>query len=843
MAQNPLYQRAMFSGAPQVTPQSSLGTGITSGLIDEPSPMDQQEGEMGMLAMSGIESAAQGLQEMFGEIDEAEDIESMINTVRGDQKSMKQRYSELADLVGRTDANKTPESVLALLQPTFQIMETLQGGLPEGGIAGLMGGEEEAIQAPGTEEAMMRMMAGEQPVMRQSGSPPLGEIAVPGMRPFNVLQYNPNMPFMMNNTVIPQGRADYNAMPELDTSGFGNFQYLQGLTPPSQSQVDPAKAGEYMQEYMSFMQPYLPKKRSMTDLEGEYRNLLEPYMQQPRSREELLAEAEGFFGTADKDAADIQAALALAQAGSVIGSTPGSILQALTAGGGQLAGGLSKIAADKAAQERQLKQYAFATEQQEAGQFRQQGFDIANAALMQSNADISDWNKARQQIAQEAFARGVSTETVNSDRFNIEKLAAWTANNQFAVLPAEPYVTTNAEGRSEVFSAQRTADGLRRITPNGLERMPENFMPLDANTIKTLTGTGALDLEDAQQKDLLIPDATNPIGYSEVPGFFLNGTFFVSPDGDVRNAQVAPEGFLVGNQRDAVEFTTKDEVGRVFLVPKQGPNMGKKILVGTTDANGNEIGTGGLAYELIPAKYDENGEVIEGNPFVQTIPDDGLRFENLQTAQVGRYQQRILEAVDALNDVQTIMELIPDAVGPYNSIRQFASNNVASLVPGSADEFLKFGRTERGKAVMERFVRKLQSANALSDRFAVAEQEIIARLAVDPNEGFQDPEAAMVAMTEVARLLYNDLSEARGAISDQPHYFLPSIPSGKESDPFAYDDQSVAYLNMLEKQGQLPENTYIQMTVGDAKALGFAGNWQNQNDANLVTVKYNSRRR
>ena len=199
--------------------------------------------------------------------------------------------------------------------------------------------------------------------------------------------------------------------------------------------------------------------------------------------------------------------------------------------------------------------------------------------------------------------------------------------------------------------------------------------------------------------------------------------------------------------------------------------------------------------------------------------------------------------MDALNDVQTILELIPDAVGPYNSLRQFASNPVASLVPGSADEFLRFGRTERGKAVMERFVRKLQSANALSDRFAVAEQEIIARLAVDPNEGFQDPEAAMVAMTEVARILYNDLSEARGVISDQPHYFLSSIPSGKQSDPFAYDDQSVAYLNMLEKQDQLPENTYIQMTVGDAKALGFAGNWQNQNDANLVTIKYNSRRR
>jgi hypothetical protein len=44
MAVNPIYERGMFSGPPQVTPQPSLGTGITSGLLDEPMPAAPRAG-------------------------------------------------------------------------------------------------------------------------------------------------------------------------------------------------------------------------------------------------------------------------------------------------------------------------------------------------------------------------------------------------------------------------------------------------------------------------------------------------------------------------------------------------------------------------------------------------------------------------------------------------------------------------------------------------------------------------------------------------------------------------------------------------------------------------------
>ena len=90
----------------------------------------------------------------FADPEEAEDFETMMNSVRGDEASVEQRRMELASLVGEEDAMKTPESVLALVQPIVQMSLVDQGigGLAEqemqepvegamaGGIMSMMGG-------------------------------------------------------------------------------------------------------------------------------------------------------------------------------------------------------------------------------------------------------------------------------------------------------------------------------------------------------------------------------------------------------------------------------------------------------------------------------------------------------------------------------------------------------------------------------------------------------------------------------------------------------------------------------------------------------------------------------
>jgi hypothetical protein len=103
----------------------------------------------GMLAMGGqegvdINAAAQGamqqgidptiLEEMLGnyasqmdDLDNAQDYETVMNGIRGDQIPVEGRYAELAEVVGQEDAQATPESVLTLLQPVMMMAAVDQG--------------------------------------------------------------------------------------------------------------------------------------------------------------------------------------------------------------------------------------------------------------------------------------------------------------------------------------------------------------------------------------------------------------------------------------------------------------------------------------------------------------------------------------------------------------------------------------------------------------------------------------------------------------------------------------------------------------------------------------------
>ena len=83
-------------------------------------------------AQQGLDPAV--LEGMLGDysqqmesMDNAEDFETVINGIRGDQLPMEARYAELAGVVGPEDAQSTPESVLTLVQPILQIAAVDQG--------------------------------------------------------------------------------------------------------------------------------------------------------------------------------------------------------------------------------------------------------------------------------------------------------------------------------------------------------------------------------------------------------------------------------------------------------------------------------------------------------------------------------------------------------------------------------------------------------------------------------------------------------------------------------------------------------------------------------------------
>jgi len=74
-----------------------------------------------------VNEAMMAASQDFGSLDDVDDYEGMINAIRGDQAPMAERVNELAELVGLEDAQQTPESVVALIQPVMLLNSMDQG--------------------------------------------------------------------------------------------------------------------------------------------------------------------------------------------------------------------------------------------------------------------------------------------------------------------------------------------------------------------------------------------------------------------------------------------------------------------------------------------------------------------------------------------------------------------------------------------------------------------------------------------------------------------------------------------------------------------------------------------
>ncbi len=134
-------------------------------MMPPPPPQEEMMGVGGLQEESGIDPATleqfmAAAAQNFGDLETAEDYEEMINRLRGDQMPIAGRRQELAEFVGAEDAQRTPESVLAMVQPVLmlneaevdqgigglaqdQMMEPVTGDMA-GGIMSTVAGVEEA---------------------------------------------------------------------------------------------------------------------------------------------------------------------------------------------------------------------------------------------------------------------------------------------------------------------------------------------------------------------------------------------------------------------------------------------------------------------------------------------------------------------------------------------------------------------------------------------------------------------------------------------------------------------------------------------------------------------------
>ena len=139
--QRPLFRQA---GGPIMPPQGMPPQGMPP--VPPPEPIDPMS-QIDPNIVSGLEmveqeSTARGeeagqdfVAESLRGIEDAEDFEDFINSIRGNAKPLSERRSELSQYVGPEDANQTPDSVLALVQPTLMLSEE---GAMDSGIGELM---------------------------------------------------------------------------------------------------------------------------------------------------------------------------------------------------------------------------------------------------------------------------------------------------------------------------------------------------------------------------------------------------------------------------------------------------------------------------------------------------------------------------------------------------------------------------------------------------------------------------------------------------------------------------------------------------------------------------------
>tara|TARA_R100001460_G_scaffold28585_6_gene57211 strand:+ start:49 stop:3075 length:3027 start_codon:yes stop_codon:yes gene_type:complete len=158
--QRPLFRQMGGPAAPQMM-------GMEQPQVN-PQDVAQVQGMEELAMGQGQEMGQAYASEMMTNIDAADDAKGLIDAFRGNEKPLESRYAELAGFVGEADAQQTPESVLAMVQPT--IMMTEEGAI-DSGIGELM---QSLVQDVGMAEGeQMSQGVGELMAMGAGNTPPV----------------------------------------------------------------------------------------------------------------------------------------------------------------------------------------------------------------------------------------------------------------------------------------------------------------------------------------------------------------------------------------------------------------------------------------------------------------------------------------------------------------------------------------------------------------------------------------------------------------------------------------------------------------------------------------------
>ena len=851
-----------------MTPASE-NSGIASGMMPESS---QQEGMQIMQQMAGQ------MEQVYNGLDNAENIEDVINAMRGNDLPLSERYSELADLVGPEDAKKTPESVLTVLQPTFQILQ----GVPDSGIAEApMGGVEgsegnfsqpSATEPSGQAEAVLAMSRGEMPVKAAGGI-----YADQQNRVANILGQGERQRTMPMSYAPPLQKIP--SIQELAPQVRSGVEAFSSMLPKKLNLADEIASRQKL------LQQYLPKQRTAS----EYQNLFADALPErdQRTAEQILQERKEFMGDTGADSSEIQGYLALAQAGSQLASTPGSLLTGLTQAAGPLAGNLSKIAADKTEREFKAKGAAFDLRQANIKEADAEKRQIAIKGVAQQLEDEGEIAKGQTKIITETIADVIKTnqtvgnmegqllfqvmgKEVATKITNVKEANAQTNNlyNKQMLFEGEKpqlFWKVGKDGSIDPkpITVRRTGEGLKYYENGEYRQIPEGYVPIETETQRKLFTTGGVDTGKVKKLNMVVPDANSETGYSQKMGVYSDklGYALVNQETGVPmfNSPI-PAGTIVGKYSDVVNVSDPDQVGRVYTTITPGDGTGSTTFMskvagrevyGTVsdegynqvDADGKPIGAPQMisvasqrTLQNAPkfAKYAViNGQKVleSGNPLL--LPRNmgpEVNPAELDSGFVMRTRQQIAGKNQALNALRDLLKVIPDGGGLKNNLKRLVSSNLSQFTPDAARAWTRWAASDRGKQEIELFRRNVQQSFALSNKYAMGEQLITGNLA--PQIGvFTDPEQGFVYAQVLATKLNNDITELRLSLGDnrvdsgrllnpKKGDFNDAIPIFDKALPTGHKDAHFQHFSAKTMRENLDTSkSFITGTEGEFKIL------------------------
>ena len=125
-------QKDILIGRGVIEKQEGGGIGA---MMPAEAPMDPLAQDVLMAREEGEKIGLDYLAQTMDGIDMAANTEELINSIRGNDRPLQDRVAELATFVGEQDAVQTPESVLAMVQPTIMLSEE---GAIDSGVGGLI---------------------------------------------------------------------------------------------------------------------------------------------------------------------------------------------------------------------------------------------------------------------------------------------------------------------------------------------------------------------------------------------------------------------------------------------------------------------------------------------------------------------------------------------------------------------------------------------------------------------------------------------------------------------------------------------------------------------------------